>query len=80
MAISRRGLFRGVSAFALGAGAAKVASLLPESPVAIQDAVGGTGSGATAVAQVAYGAITSITMINPGSGYTDTPTITFRSA
>jgi autotransporter-associated beta strand protein len=36
---------------------------------------GGGGVGATAVAQVANGAVTGITITNPGTGYTSNPTI-----
>ena len=37
---------------------------------------GGNGTGATAIATVADGAVTKITVIDVGSGYTGTPTIT----
>ena len=40
---------------------------------------GGGGSGATAVAVVESGIVTDITVTNPGSGYTSTPTITFAT-
>lgn len=38
---------------------------------------GGNGSGATAVASVAAGAVTSVTITSPGSGYTAPPAVTF---
>ena len=37
---------------------------------------GGGGSGATAVATISSGTVTGITITNPGTGYTSTPTIT----
>ena len=37
---------------------------------------GGNGTGATAVATVTGGAVTAITLTNPGLGYTATPTVT----
>jgi hypothetical protein len=41
---------------------------------------GGSGTGASAVAFVASGKITSITLVNQGSGYTTAPTITIGKA
>ena len=40
--------------------------------------INGTGTGATATATVAAGAINAITMANTGSGYTASPTISFN--
>lgn len=40
---------------------------------------GGGGSGATAVAVLSGGVVTGITIINSGTGYTSTPTITFSA-
>ena len=40
--------------------------------------INGTGTGATATATVAAGAITAITMTNTGSGYTAAPTVSFN--
>ena len=37
---------------------------------------GGGGTGATAIATVSSGAITTITVTNIGTGYTSTPTVT----
>ncbi len=52
---------------------------LPDVAIAIE---GGGGAGATAAVDVdpQSGAITAITVTNPGSGYTSAPTITFTSA
>jgi autotransporter-associated beta strand protein len=41
---------------------------------------GGGGSGATAVATISGGVITGVTITNPGSGYTSTPTVAFYEA
>jgi hypothetical protein len=38
----------------------------------------GNGHGATATAHVSNGVIYSVTLLNPGTGYTQPPTITFR--
>ena len=43
--------------------------------VDIVPAPGDTGSGATAIAYIAYGKVTSIEVTNPGSGYVKTPTV-----
>jgi autotransporter-associated beta strand protein len=40
--------------------------------------ISGTGTGATAYAQVSGGAITNIVITNPGTGYTGTPTIALQ--
>jgi phage tail sheath protein FI len=42
-------------------------------PLTITDSEGGTGSGAAATATIANGAVTAVTVTNPGSGYA-TPT------
>ncbi|HZZ42283.1 MAG TPA: autotransporter-associated beta strand repeat-containing protein [Tepidisphaeraceae bacterium] len=43
------------------------------------DIVGGGGTGAAAFATVASGVVTSITVTNPGTGYTSLPTISISS-
>ena len=40
---------------------------------------GGGGTGAEATATVEFGIVTAITVTNPGSGYTTTPTVTFAT-
>ncbi len=41
--------------------------------------VGGGGTGATATATISGGAVVSVTVTNPGSGYTSAPTVVFAS-
>lgn len=41
---------------------------------------GGGGTGATAVAYIGYGKVTSIKVTNPGSGYTSSPEITLEGS
>jgi len=44
-------------------------------PTVTLTAMGGAGTGATAVASITAGAVTSVTITNPGSGYTAAPTV-----
>ena len=62
----------GVSGFLLNDAGAGYSS----PPNVTLTAVGGAGSGATAIATIGLGSIVEIAVVNPGSGYTTAPTVT----
>src|SRR5690606_32695970 len=53
--------------------------LAPNTAGTFVDIVGGGGTGATAYATVVGGHVTSVTIANPGTGYTSMPTIHISS-
>lgn len=63
----------GVSAVSVGAGGTGYA----QPPVVVFS--GGDGSGATAYSTISGGAVTSIVIVNSGSGYTSAPTVSFNT-
>ncbi|MCI0332280.1 MAG: autotransporter-associated beta strand repeat-containing protein [Planctomycetes bacterium] len=75
----------GIGTIAVSAGGSGYVNQTPASPPAANtagtfvDFVGGGGTGATAYATVVGGVVTSITVANPGSGYTSMPTIHISS-
>jgi len=75
----------GVSSISVTNGGSNYVNQSPSSPPTagtagtFVDIVGGGGSGATAYATVSGGVVTSITISNPGTGYTSMPTIFISS-
>jgi autotransporter-associated beta strand protein len=75
----------GISSIAVTSGGSGYINQSPSSPPTpgtagtFVDIVGGGGTGATAYATVSAGAVTGITISNPGSGYTSMPTIFISS-